>query len=465
MSRTRTNQSHFFVPVQLSSLSRFPLPKFVINRLSAKDEKARILSNVGWLLSDRLLGAAISFFVGVVVARYLGVEDFGLLNYAMAFVALFRVAATLGLEEVLVRDLVRHPDDRYAILGSACFLRFISGWLTIGVINMAIRIVRPDDTIAQNLVGIASLVHVANVFILLQRWNTSQVLAKHNVIAVQTATVAASLAKIVAVFLGATMVWFIWANVALVWVNAALLVYFYLASGQSIRQWTPSVDWMARLMRDAWPRIPSGVASTIQTQIGALVVGDLLGERELGIYSVALRVFLLLTLLPNVVCQSLVPTLVKAAQTGRDTFLESLTNLYRLTIIVYLSALFVIAFFASFGFAFIFGPDYRESGSVLMWMSIPLFVLFTSSVRMWFIITENLMKYAMYLAFIQAAVTVIGYTLLIQSFGLYGAVVGLTISGVIGIVADLFHPIARDSTHSLVAAITSFWKIQNPLGR
>ena len=56
--------------------------------LKSSDRLRKIIANTGWLFADRILRMGVGLFVGVWVARYLGVQQFGVFNYATAFVAL-----------------------------------------------------------------------------------------------------------------------------------------------------------------------------------------------------------------------------------------------------------------------------------------------------------------------------------------------------------------------------------------
>ena len=61
------------------------------------------------------------------LARYLGPEKFGLLNYAIAFVALFGPVSTLGIQGVVIRDIVKDPGAKDVTLGSSFALRLAGG--------------------------------------------------------------------------------------------------------------------------------------------------------------------------------------------------------------------------------------------------------------------------------------------------------------------------------------------------
>ena len=49
----------------------------------------KYFANTSWLLGERVLRMAVSLFVGIYVARYLGPERYGLLSYTVSFVWLF----------------------------------------------------------------------------------------------------------------------------------------------------------------------------------------------------------------------------------------------------------------------------------------------------------------------------------------------------------------------------------------
>src|SRR5258706_4647144 len=99
------------------------LPSFVRKRLEGRTALQGIITNTGWLLSDRVVRMGVGLVVGVWIARYLGPGQFGLLSYAGAFVALFSVIGTLGLDGIVVRNLVRHPELKDQILGAAFLLK------------------------------------------------------------------------------------------------------------------------------------------------------------------------------------------------------------------------------------------------------------------------------------------------------------------------------------------------------
>ena len=103
------------------------IPSGLARRLEGRDTILRSLDNSIWLFADQIVRMAAGLLVGVWLARYLGPEQYGWLSYAAALVGTVGVVTSLGLNAVVVRELVRHPDSAPALLGAAFLLRAAGG--------------------------------------------------------------------------------------------------------------------------------------------------------------------------------------------------------------------------------------------------------------------------------------------------------------------------------------------------
>jgi polysaccharide transporter, PST family len=77
----------------------------------------KIIDNAILRFLDRFSRMRLGLFVGVWIARYPGMQQFGLLSYAAAFVALFNTLSDLGLSSLAVRSIANEPDQKGLILG------------------------------------------------------------------------------------------------------------------------------------------------------------------------------------------------------------------------------------------------------------------------------------------------------------------------------------------------------------
>ena len=84
--------------------------------------------NTMWLAAEKVIRMFISLFVGVWIIRHLGPQEFGALAYSVNYVLFFSAIATLGLEGVVVRELIKTPEKKVYLLSSKSMrkLSFVS---------------------------------------------------------------------------------------------------------------------------------------------------------------------------------------------------------------------------------------------------------------------------------------------------------------------------------------------------
>src|SRR5271154_2882637 len=121
------------------------LPEEVAKKLHGKDNIVRIAANSFWLLSDKILRIVVALFVTGWLARYLGVDGFGKLNNAIAFATLFGAFASLGLDSIVIRELVKFPDKKETLLGTAFYLKLIAGFVTYLLSAVCVILLRPSE--------------------------------------------------------------------------------------------------------------------------------------------------------------------------------------------------------------------------------------------------------------------------------------------------------------------------------
>ena len=133
------------------------IPAFILHRIAHRPGLVKIVENIGWLFFDKILRMGVGVIVGVWIAHYLGPEQFGLLNFATAFVGLFGAIAVLGERDIVVRDIVRNPEGARETLGTAALLQLIGGLACYLLILAVIAQLRPDAPLARSIISILGL--------------------------------------------------------------------------------------------------------------------------------------------------------------------------------------------------------------------------------------------------------------------------------------------------------------------
>jgi O-antigen/teichoic acid export membrane protein len=342
------------------------LPAFIRNKVEGRLQLQQAITNTGWLFADNILRMGVGLLVTIWVTRYLGPEQFGLLSYATAFVMLFSSVALLGLEGVVVRNIVRTPSSRNEILGSAFVLKLAGGILASSLTMAAILLLRPMDHLIRLLVGITTLGLVFQVFGTIDYWFQSQVKSKCSAIARSATYLITCAVKVVLILLNAPLVAFAWAGLADIVLGSLGFVIAYRATGQQMINWRATLSMSKELLRDSWPLILSDVVILIYMRADKIMIGEMVGSAELGIYSVAALVAEALYFIPTAVSSSLFPSVVEAKSVSEELFYRRLQQFYNLMAFLAYAVALPVTFLAGWGVPLLFGAAFTRAGAMLV---------------------------------------------------------------------------------------------------
>ena len=207
----------------------------VLSRINGRSALRKIITNTGWLFVDNLLNLVAGFLVGAWVARYLGPAQYGVLNYALAFEVLFVPIAGLGLANIVIREIVRVPEDKNTILGTAFALQFAASLIAFALILGVAYLLQPDDTLTRWLIAIVAGQLVFRAFSnTVDYWFQSQIQSKYAVWSRNIALVLIALIKLVLLLVKAPLIAFAWAVLTQVVFFAVGIAIFYHMCGQAV---------------------------------------------------------------------------------------------------------------------------------------------------------------------------------------------------------------------------------------
>ena len=303
----------------------------------------------------------VGLFINVWIARYLGPEQFGVFSFAFAFVALFVTFASLGLDGIVVRDIVREPERKFEILSSAFILKLCGGCVAFLITLGSIFILRPADNQAHWLVGIIAAGMIFQSFDAIDLWFQSQVQSKYTVLVKNAAFLIVAVVRVLLILNSATLTAFAYAALAETIIGAAGLVLFYVRQ-HAVPVWCPGIAVSKRLLVESWPAILSGLAIMIYMRIDQIMLAQMAGNREVGIYSAALRFSEIWYFIPAVIVSSVMPSLTQAKQENEELYLRRTQQLFdNLVRLAYAIAL-PMTFIATRLVTSVYGQAYSDAG-------------------------------------------------------------------------------------------------------
>ncbi|MEH1904578.1 MAG: flippase [Nostoc sp.] len=387
-----------------------------------------IITNTGWLFADRILRMGASLVVGVWVARYLGVQQYGLFNYTLAFVSLFSPIFTLGLDDVVVRHIVRQSSNKEEVLGTTFWLKFLGGIASVLLAVSAMFFLGEHETLKIWLVAILGMAGIFRATDTIEVWFQSQVQSKYTVIAKNTAFLLNSVIKIALILTKAPLIAFAWVTLAEFAMSAIGLLIVYQVKGSSLWLWRWSFSAAKTLMKESLPLIFSGFAILIYMRIDQVMLGQMIGNSEVGIYSAAVRVSEIWYFIPGAIVSSVAPAIYAAKEKSESLYYQRIGNLLSLMTCISLAIALPMSFLSDKIIMVMFGNGYAEAGAILavhIWTS--LFVFMGLATSPWFI-AEGLNHVSLGKTLFGAILNIVLNLFLIPKYGGLGAAIATIIS-------------------------------------
>lgn len=425
----------------------------------------KYLKNTSWLMGEKVARMFVALTIGVWVARYLGPNQFGVLSYAQSFVGLFTAFSTLGLNDIIVRELVKDKDDKNLILGTSFWMQILGSCFIMFCLLIAV-FVNNNDQLTNKIILILGGITFINSFGVITSYFYSNVTSKNIVIPSFIGLLISAVLKVFFILNNYSLIYFVY---VLVFDIAFLMfgqIYLYQRQGNFIRQWSFSTKKAKELLLDAWPLILSAIVISIYMKIDQVMIKEFLNAEAVGQYSAAVRLSEAWYFIPMIICSSLFPAILNAKKVDERLYLSRLQRLFNLMVVLGLSVVVPVLLLSDWGIELLYGEAYNLSATVLkihIWAGV--FVFLGVANQKWFI-SENLQKYNILCLALGMLVNIVLNILLIPKYGILGAAYATLIAQAI---ASLFAPVlfkkTRKTFYMMVKALFFIETIKNSIKR
>jgi len=362
----------------------------------------------------------ISFVATVFVVRYLGPTNYGQLSYALNFIGLFTIFSSLGLPQILSRDLLLYPEKRNVIMGTATTLHFIGGLFAFALVNIFAYTLLEKD-VAQLAIFLLSSTLILNLYQPLTHEFGVNVQQKYLAVVSIFVVILLNLLKFAVIISDGGVLWFI-----SILVLEPILYMFILGTIRTklhgpITSWRFENSTAVELLKNSWPFIFIAGFTVLFTRIDQVILKHLLGPESVGVYDVAVRLSELWLFVPSIIATSLYPAIVNAKKSSVVEYKRRLLNLLGILLAFSLPLVCVLLLISEPLILFLYGEAFSEAINIFRiyaWSSI---ILSIYVVTHHFLITENHRKTIFVTTLCAALINIALNYLLIPHLGTAGA--------------------------------------------
>jgi len=404
------------------------MPQIVTKLVNAWRNKGvqRYFFNASWTLAERVLRVVAGILVGIYVARYLGPSDFGIYSYVLAFFAIAGIISRLGLNHILVREIIQAPESRDKLLGTAFWMTVCGALFSIGMLAVVTFFIGTDPT-TRIYILIIGCGLVFQAFDVVEAYFHAKVMMRPVSIARTLQLIISSILKLFLIWQHADLVWFVLVSL---FDQLTLAAFMFLAfkrhvSSAFIRLF--DIADARQMLKSAWTRIVIVLSTMLYLRIDQVMLMEILGSNSAGLYASAAKVTEAVFIPILVVTGTLSPALLSARIRSMALYRDRLQRLFFLMTWLGIGAAMTIGITAGWIMS-LFGDAYRPAVPLLI-IHVMVLVPFAQWVVLerW-ALAEKLDALIMYFLVAGAILNVLLNLILIKRYGAIGAAVATILS-------------------------------------
>ncbi|MBI5022310.1 MAG: flippase [Ignavibacteriales bacterium] len=431
-------------------------PLQIFLNIFKRNDMESVVKNTGWLVLDKIFRLVVGLFVNVWIARYLGPAQFGILSYALSFAAIIGAIAPLGLDSIVVRELVKDAGRKEYLLGTTLVLRFTSGIFVMLIATSIYLFNTSVDGQTLTLILIISAGYLFQAFDAIDYWFQSKVKSKFTVIAKDSAFFIISLLKVIALIANAPLIAFaILATVEIMLGSIALWIA-YRYDGFKLRTWKYNLHYTRVLLKDSFPLAIASIAIAIYMRIDQVILGSLLGSSAVGIYSAAVRLVEIWYFIPTSFTISIFPMIVEAKKNNMKLYHRRLQQLYDIMSFISILLAIGVTIFSKEIILLFYGVKYIESAyilSIYVWTGVAVFLGVASSQ---YLMAENRTSISLYRTLLGMCVNVAANIILIPRIGIIGSGIAALLAQLTATFSIILFPSTRSQFSMMIKSLFIF---------
>ena len=325
----------------------------------------RYFANTSWLIAEKIFRLAVGLFVGVWVARFLGPEQFGTLSYAQAFVGLFGAFATLGMDGIVIKHLVKDEGNRDLLLGTTFTIKLLGAMVALVIIGIVTVSTSNDnkDIIIITIIASALVFQSLNV---IDFYFQSKVLSRYIVLVNLISQLIASLIRIALILTNAPLIAFAYVILFDAVILAVGYIYVYKHKNLSFRQWNFNKQTASELLKYSWPLAISGIVISIYMKIDQVMIKEMLGKTSVGHYAAAVKISEAWYFVPIAINSSLFPAIINAKKRSLKEFYDRLKILYSFMLLSAVAISIPTTIYSKYIINLLYKEQFDQASTVLM---------------------------------------------------------------------------------------------------
>ncbi len=338
----------------------------------------KLMKNIGSLFISQTLGYVIVFIYTIYLIRYLGVENFGILSFALALTSILEILSDLGLNILMTRDVARDKSLTQKYFNNIIGIKLILLVILVSGTVLGLNLMSyPLNEIY--VIYLILFMFIFNTFSgvfysLFQAYEKLEYQSIANIL--NSILMLAGVLLIIKFNSGLILLSILYALIG----GLVLLFYVYISLTRfkfpkprfefDFNFWKPT---LAQALQFGL----IGVFTTIYVWIDSVMLSFMVGNEAVGIYNAAYRIVLVLLFIPIVINAAVFPVMSRLYGSSSDSLQRITEKYFKFMLLISMPMGILITFFAGNIILLLFGNQYYPSVialQILIWATVLTFI-------------------------------------------------------------------------------------------
>ncbi len=377
-----------------------------------------MFNNAKWIIGCKVVQALLQFAVGILIARYLGPQNNGVLKYAASIIAFALPLMKLGFDATLVNELVSEPHKEREIMGTSITLNVIMSFFCIGGTTLFAFIVNFGE---RETILVCFLTSISILFAaveMIQYWFQYKLLSKYSSLVMLGSYVILTVYKVFLLITEKSVYWFALSNSLDFGIIGFALIGIYVKQGGGF---SFSLGRAKSMLANSKHYILAALMVVVIQNTDHIMITNMVSEAENGFYSAAITCATIAQFVYLAIIDSFRPLILQNKKDGSPEYEKNVTRLYSITLYLAFAQCVIMTVFAKLIIWILYGNDYAAAAPLLQILIWYYIFSVMGSVRNVWILAEGKQKYLWIINLSGALTNVVLNVLLIPYFKASGA--------------------------------------------
>ncbi len=328
-----------------------------------------LLKNSAIYTIASVLNSGTSFFLMPVLTRYLSPEEYGIISMFLLVFSIFNIFSSLNIHGAINRVYFEENINFKEYVGNCFLMVFLNFVFFFTFIFLTKKFISNISHVPEFWILLAAVSSMFQAFILM---NLSILQAKMRAKNYAFVQMAYSLLNIILTLILTVEFYFAWKGrlIAQFLSSCIIGIYSLVTMNNYLNNWKLNVSYIRHALKFSLPLIPHTLGGMLMIMTDRFIISNLLGLKEVGIYTVGLQIGLIIQLIGQSFNKAYAPWLFNELNKKHEDTkvrLVKFTYTYFFAIILFAT---IIGLLAPLLVRFLVGKDFYTSSSIVLWIAL-----------------------------------------------------------------------------------------------